>query len=230
MIAERYLWVSIEGTDAVGKSSLLQELKKQLEAESNEFMTVFLDEFSDSPVGDVIRNIIRDHRFFRIGSVQHPMTETVTLYADYLYQFESAFQKYPGQRILFISDRGPYSFLTYQRIRIAKSYPRLSALEIETWIHALFAPIGFPHINLLLVSPVEQIVQRLANREGAPNAEDLRFIEQVQKTYQEIFTHEQRAGKTDMLVLNSLDGNFDEVVTQSMCAIQKAVTDANWIT
>lgn len=228
MITEQYLWVSIEGTDAVGKSNLLQEMRRQLEAASHEFLAVFLDEFSDSPVGDVIRNIIRYHRFFIIGNDHHPLAETAVLYADYLYQFESIFQRHPAQKILFVSDRGPYSFFTYQRLRIEKSHPHLTVTEIEMWIRSLFTPIGFPHVNLLLVSPVEQILQRLANREGAPNDEELRFIERVQETYTEIFSRERQAGKPGLLVIDSLDGNLNEVTTTAMQAVHEALVHNGW--
>lgn len=230
MISEQYLWVSIEGTDAVGKSSILQAMKTQLETTSHEFTVVLLDEFSDSPVGDVIRNIIRYHRFFIIGNVHHPLAETAVLYADYLYQFENVFQRHPGQKILFVSDRGPYSFFTYQRLRIAKSHPHLTVPEIEAWIRSLFAPIDFPHVNLLLVSPIDQIVQRLTSREGAPNDEELQFIEQVQETYKEIFGREQQEGILGLHIIDSIDGNLDEVTTKAMQAVHETIAEAGWTT
>lgn len=225
----QYLWFSIEGTDGVGKSSVLHAIKKLLQERDNEFEIIFLDEFSQSSVGDLIRQIINTNRFFMLGSMHHPLAETLTLCADYLYQFENVLQAQQNQRVLLISDRGPYSFLTYQRARIERAYPHMTTPRVENWIRSLFIPIGFPHGNVLLISPINQIRKRLTRREGEPTEEELKFIEQVQSMYIEIFKKEEQESKNNMLIINNLDGHINSVVNKLMFFLHEALKCAGWM-
>ena len=229
MLSEKYLWVSVEGTDGVGKSTLIREIAQSLQSTQPHVRILVLNEFSRSPIGEVIQKIIDTHRFFILGNTPHRVAETLVLCADYAYQIEEIAQEHSDQRTLLISDRGPYSFLTYQKLRLEKAYSTRSPDEIENWIRMLFLLIGYPYINILLTSPSDHIQQRLANREGAANEEELRFIMQVQETYAEMFRKEQQTGKPHMLILESLNGQFDQVIQTSLHTLHGALRSAGWI-
>ena len=118
----KYFWLSVEGTDAVGKTTLVKKIEAFLKKQKK-IKFAILKEFSNSKVGNLTKQIIDKERFFRLGKVHYPFSETLLLCADFIYQFEKTLLKYSKKDKLFIvSDRGPYSFFTYQLLRIENSY------------------------------------------------------------------------------------------------------------
>ncbi|MDF1498128.1 MAG: hypothetical protein P1P85_02080 [Patescibacteria group bacterium] len=54
---------------------------------------------------------------------------------DFVYQFEDILHQNKNKNNLFIvSDRGPYSFLTYQLLRIKKQHQIPCNFDLEKWI------------------------------------------------------------------------------------------------
>ncbi len=114
-----YFWLAIEGTDGVGKISLLKEIEKFLSIQ-RKINFAIIKEFSDSQVGDLIKDIIKKKKFFSLGEGTHySFSETLLLATDFVYQFEKILSGYSSRKKLFIvSDRGIHSFFTYQLLRI----------------------------------------------------------------------------------------------------------------
>ncbi len=114
IIPKNYFWLSIEGTDGTGKTTLLEKIEAFL---SNQKKTNFaiIKEFSNSRIGNLIKDIINKKKFFCLGNKLHySFSETLLLCADFVYQFEEILSKYSDKKKLFIvSDRGLYSFLIY---------------------------------------------------------------------------------------------------------------------
>jgi thymidylate kinase len=149
IIPYTYFWLSIEGTDAVGKTTLIKKIEVFLKKQKK-IKFAILKEFSNSKVGNLIKQIINKERFFHLGNdrVHYPFSETLLLYADFIYQFEKILSKYSKKDKLFIvSDRGPYLFFTYQLLRIKDKYNVRHPNYLENWLRYIFLPFGMPIVE-----------------------------------------------------------------------------------
>ncbi|MBD3360051.1 MAG: hypothetical protein GF365_05095 [Candidatus Buchananbacteria bacterium] len=61
---KNFYWISIEGTDGVGKTSLIKKLKKTLKNKHKNLNIIIIDEFSNSEIGKIIKSIIKKKIFF----------------------------------------------------------------------------------------------------------------------------------------------------------------------
>lgn len=216
VIPVNYFWLSIEGTDAVGKTMLLEEIEKFLRNQKK-IKFILIKEFSESSLGNLIKDIINKKKFFSLGNRFHyPFAETLLLCADFVYQFEQVLLKNTGRKKLFIiSDRGLYSFLTYQSLRIKHQYrASFNKVNPEKWIRDILKPINKPHFVILLTSPINQIKQRIIERDGSINEQELRFIKKAQKEYRKIL----KGNRQSSIILENRNRKFENVRQK---AIQK---------
>jgi len=215
VIPVNYFWFSIEGTDAVGKTKLLEEIKKFLQSQKK-IKFIVIKEFSNSSLGNLIKDIINKKKFFSLGDRFHyPFAETLLLCADFVYQFEQVLLKNTGRKKLFIiSDRGLYSFLTYQLLRIKHQYRTSIKVNPEMWIRGILKPINKPHFVILLTSPISQIKQRIIERDDSINGQELRFIKKAQKEYRKIL----KGNRQPSIILENRNRKFGNVKQK---AIQK---------
>jgi len=66
IIPSNYFWLSIEGTDAVGKTTLLERIETFLRNQ-RKINFVIIKEFSDSPFGVLIKKIIKEKKYGKTG-------------------------------------------------------------------------------------------------------------------------------------------------------------------
>lgn len=211
-------WLAIEGTDAVGKTQLTHELFSWLRNEHPEIDSMMMDEFSSSPVGRLIKEVINDKTFFMLGDNGHiPIAETLILGSDFMLQQETFNRTTSSnKRGVIISDRGIYSFFVYQGIRLRNSYG--DSTDWEKWIASMFSPIGFPNLTLCLSSPINQIERRLCSRGDKISPESLAFINQAQDEFLRI------GGKSDsrsFVVLKNIDDQFDATFSQAQKVVRE---------
>jgi thymidylate kinase len=218
VIPLNYFWLSIEGTDAVGKTMLLEEIEKFLRNQKK-IKFIVIKEFSSSSLGNLIKNIINKKKFFSLGDrLHHPFAETLLLCADFVYQFEQVLLKNTGRKKLFIiSDRGLYSFLTYQSLRIKYQYQASIRVNPEGWIRDIFKPINKPHFVILLTSPISQIKQRIIERDGSINEQELRFIKKAQGEYRKIL----KGNRQPFIILENRNGEFENVKQKAVQKIEE---------
>ena len=218
VIPVNYFWLSIEGTDAVGKTILLEEIEKFLRNQKK-IRFIVIKEFSSSSLGNFIKDIINKKKFFSLGDGFHyPFTETLLLCADFFYQFEQVLLKNTGRKKLFIiSDRGLYSFLIYQSLRIKSQYQTSIRVNPKEWIEEIFKPINKPHFVILLTSPINQIKQRIIERDGSINEQELRFIKKAQKEYRKIL----KGNHQPSIILENRNGKFESVKQKAIQKIEE---------
>ncbi|MGI5826641.1 MAG: dTMP kinase [Patescibacteria group bacterium] len=211
-------WLAIEGTDAVGKTQLTHELFSWLKSEHPEINSVIMDEFSSSPVGRLIKEVINDKTFFMLGDNEHiPIAETLILGSDFMLQQETISRTIsPNQKGVVISDRGIYSFFVYQGIRLRNSYG--DSTDWEGWITNIFSPIGLPDLTLCLSSPIDQIERRLHNRGDKISPESLAFINQAQDEFLRIGG---KSNSKSFVVLENIDGEFNQTLSQAQKAVRE---------
>ena len=207
-IPKNYFWLSIEGTDATGKTSLLKEIEIFFKKQKITNFAI-IKEFSDSPFGALIQDITHKKKFFSLGDKFHyPFAETLLLCGDFIYQFEKILMKSKNRKKLFIiSDRGLYSFLTYQLLRIKNQYRSSVSHFLEKWIEEIFKPIGFPHLVILLISPIKEIKRRIVERDGFVRKKEIQFIQEVQNEYLKIL----KKFHLPHLTIKNQDGEFEQV-------------------
>lgn len=215
---ERPQWLAIEGTDAVGKTQLTHELFLWLRSEHPEIDSMMMDEFSSSPVGRLIKEVINDKTFFMLGDNEHiPIAETLILGSDFMLQQE-IFNKTTSsnKRGLIVSDRGIYSFFVYQGIRLENSYG--DSIDWEKWITNMFSPIGFPDLTLCLSSPINQIERRLRDRGDEVSPESLAFINQAQDEFLRIGGG---SNSRSFVILENIDDKFSHALSQAKKAVRE---------
>jgi len=174
------LWIAVEGTDAVGKTRLSKELASWLQVQYASIPSQLMDEFSSSPIGRLIQDVVNDKTFFMLGNDRHlPVSETLILASDFIFQRESLIPKNNNSKKgVILSDRGIYSFFTYQGIRLREFYGNKH--DWEKWVEDIFSPVGRPNLTICLTSPIEQIERRLVERGDRVTTESLEFIENAQ--------------------------------------------------
>lgn len=214
IIPRNYFWLSMEGTDGAGKTTLIESIETFLSNQKGIDFAI-IREFSNSPVGALIKNIISETKFFCLGNKFHySFSETLLLCADFVYQFEHVLSKYSNRKKSFIiSDRGPHSFLTYQILRIKHQYHIHNLNYLEKWIKDIFRPLGSPDFVILLTSPIADIKKRIKERDGAIKRNELSFIQEVQKEYLKIF---KETIYPPHLILENRNGNFEHIEREAI--------------
>jgi len=220
VIPKNYFWLSVEGTDGAGKTSLLKEIERFLYTQRKINFSI-IKEFSDSSVGILIKKTIKEKNFFSLGNnFNHSFSETLLLCADFVYQFENILLKYPDKKNIFIfSDRGLHSFLTYQTLRIKYQYNITKPRYLQKWIKNIFQPFGTPDFIILLTSPLSDIKKRIKKRDGYIKTKELRFIDDMQNEYVKII----KKSSIPHIVFKNHSGNFKNVKSEAIEIIKKII-------
>lgn len=198
--------MAIEGTDGVGKTSLTREITFSLKSPHIGKECILLDEFSSSPIGRALSKIIEEKTFFMLGDGEHyPISETLALCSDYIFQVEKITREKRTKDYL-VSDRGILSFLVYQGIRLRDSYGR--SFKWNDWMNSVFAPIPKPDLTICITSPVDQIRRRLEKRGDAVTTNNLKTIVDFQKEFLKILRNQD---SNSYMIVENLDGKLNEV-------------------
>ncbi|NCN08054.1 hypothetical protein GW944_00595 [Candidatus Parcubacteria bacterium] len=214
----RHQWLAIEGADAVGKTKLAQELFMWLKNKYPEINPFLMKEFSFSPIGRLIQEIINDKTFFMLENNKHiPIAETLVLGSDFIFQQEEIAKKDRADRkSVIVSDRGIYSFFVYQGIRLKNVYG--NTIDWYKWIENIFLPIGIPNLTLCLSSPLDQIERRLNERGDKVTPESLDFIDQAQREFLRLGG---QRGSKSFIVLENINGKFDEILNRAQNVVKE---------
>lgn len=216
---KNFFWISIEGTDGVGKTRLSEDLYKYLTKKYTDKKLIFINEFSNSPIGILIKRIISEKNFFKIDKNNHyPLAESLILFADFIFQFEREIlsDNDLDDNIILVSDRGIYSFLVYQKLRIKKMY--FSKFNCEKWINGIFFPIiSYPDITICLSSDIDILKERLLKRKNHTTKDNLKFISDCQKEYLKI-------NKKNYFILEN-NNDFNTVFAKSKNIIDSFLND-----
>lgn len=206
-------WINIEGTDAVGKTSLVKALSQKLSVIYPEIKTVTMSEFSSSPVGVAIQAIIKEKTFFSLSDdVKSPIAETLVLAGDYLSLLEN---KTMDTAQILITDRGKLSFLVYQGIRLAAEYGDITGWQ--KWIRDITTFLREPDLTICLISSMEMIETRLKARGDSVTDSSLEFIESAQK----LFVDQMRHVSEDKGLILENNGTFLELLNKTTTVVIK---------
>ncbi len=86
---EKISWIVIERADGAGKTFLSKKLYSYSRSHHKNKKFILFDESSNSKIGKLIKSIIRDKSFFKLGNnVHYPLAEALALDEDSLYPKE----------------------------------------------------------------------------------------------------------------------------------------------
>jgi dTMP kinase len=182
-------WVSVEGTNGVGKTHLTRALAARLGADC-QLLTELTDAQGEHVAAQVISALsAAGDPFLRTG---HPLTETFALLALKVREHELITQMLPPPAIV-LEDRGVDTVAIYQAAIMLGE----RATEQKTWtlaqqIHEMAAQWRpLPHLTLLITDDLEDCWRRWAEREGTPlNGEQQRLVSRVAGLYYRQAAHE----------------------------------------
>lgn len=176
---ERGKFVSIEGPDGSGKSSVIKELAHLLWNQADRI--VFTREPGGSPIAEVIRELVLDPKH----TAMDPRTEALLIAASRRQHLVETIIPAVQQGKLVISDRFVYSSLAYQgigrKIGVEEVW-KINQFAIEDWM---------PDLTLLIDVPAEVGLERIMTHrthEPVDRLEEagLAFHREVRQTYLDI--------------------------------------------
>jgi len=140
----------LDGIDAVGKSTICQNISEARPVAN-------IGEFSDSPIGEVITEIIEEKRFFTLSEdFASPLADLFLILSDTCLKYEGSSDLVKStDKVACIMDRGIFSAVAYQFARASEFY---DAGELEVLHDAVLdlsllrssAISSAKHINLVL--------------------------------------------------------------------------------
>ncbi len=184
-MAERGMWIAIDGVDAVGKTTQVNTVANSLKARL-EVPVEGIAEFSAFPPGRIITEILEKQRFYALHPEKKtPLADTVFLLSDMLTQYETIIAPTVNAGGIAVSDRGNVSFIAYQALRMEDSGVKFNFDSFQ-WAHSLAQQcLITPDFTVLLTIPEEEMVRRIVQRGEAPPSEaDLSFLVRLNKAIQ----------------------------------------------
>lgn len=175
-------WIALDGTDAVGKSTQVQLLKNKIEEAG--MPALVLPEFSESPLGRTITQIIQEQRFYALHTLKKtPYADTHALIADLVYKIEAEGHDILKQGGVVLSDRGILSLIGYQAKRI-ELHSDIAPVEAVKRLHETIQDsmkhLRLPDHHILLTIDESEMQNRVVGRGETPmTGEDLNFMKEV---------------------------------------------------
>ena len=204
------MFVTIEGPEGSGKSSVTKEVVKMLEAEGHTI--VLTREPGGTPIAEEIRNVILDKK----NTAMDPMTEALLYAASRRQHLVEKVWPLSKEGKIVISDRFLDSSLAYQGGARGLGIDKILAMN-------QYATDGFyPDLTLLFDLDPRIGMQRIAannNREvNRLDLEKIEFHDNVRKTFLELAKR-----FSDRYVVLDASKPFDEVVQDAYRAIKDRI-------
>ncbi len=209
--AKRGLFITLEGTEGAGKSSLILSLSTFLQQKG--FTVLSLREPGGTEIGEEIRAMLKSpERREQIS----PLTELLLMYASRVQLVESRIKPALKRGIMVLCDRHDLSSYAYQGG--GRGIPFETIRAVRT------AALGdfHPDLTLLLDLPVEQGMQRVRARGERDRFEQERldFFERVQRAYL------QAAAQLDYVKVIDSSRSFEEVAQDAVRLTDSALCQA----
>ena len=172
------MFISIEGSEGSGKSTLIDSLKAYFEKLNED--VIFTKEPGGTPEGKLIRDILLDSKL-----TLDPMTEIYLLLSDRVSHVEKLINPALNENKIVISDRYIDSTFAYQ------GAGRKINKEL---IKNIFSTYDFPKTNLTIYLdiPVEEGLNRIQSRSTIDRfeEEEISFFERIREYYLDLCSKE----------------------------------------
>lgn len=167
----------------MGKTTQARRLLSSLKKLGHEVL--FIEEFSDSPMGNAIRCLLQDP-FLRMNeSCPTRFAETLLLLSNSAYQEETIIRPVLLRGKTVVIDRYLDSHICYQIPLILDQYPNISRDDLLHWFDNLFIwTHRLPDITFVLNLPSGDLRERLSRRDDYfYSKQDFNLLLRVAKEY-----------------------------------------------
>jgi len=144
-------WISIDGCEGSGKTTFVNELKKQCPD------LVYVPEFSDSIMGKVLSESVKKDPYIISNSI---IGATLLFISDYFAMVETIIKPNISKGKHVISDRGFSSKIAVNYAVMSESY---DDQIVKTFFLELFKLSPIPDHTIIFDMPFELIKKRLIN-------------------------------------------------------------------
>lgn len=205
MQQQQGLFITIEGTEGMGKSTVISSLAKFLRQQGR--VVLVTREPGGTEIADKIRDIILAHY---VESMQ-PETELLLYFAGRIQHVQTVVLPAINSGKVVISDRFTDASYAYQGGGREISLSKIRLLE-EQFVNDLQ-----PHLTLLLDAPIELGLQRIAARgeKDRIEQENLDFFQRVRVCY-----HQRARDYPERFHLIDATGSMAEVEQAALAIIE----------
>ena len=199
--------IVFEGIDGVGKTTIIDSLKKDLE-EKNEIVR-YIDELTqDSPISDILNKMLSDDPFFMLDKgFPTSIFESLLLAADMHYRQE----KYKYNDGYNLYDRDFLSILSYQKEILKGDYENYMDFYQPFKEIVLF---NLKPIDLLvyIYAPLEVSVSRVAKRDDVEFKESQRkFLQALKMSLENELIPQLEKQNVKILKLDGRDKTYQNI-------------------
>lgn len=160
-------WISVDGVEAAGKTTISDLLCERLGGR-------VAPEFSDAGFGRALQGAVRDTPHFISTSA---LGQSLVFLGDFFEVHGTVVAPTLAEGGTVISDRGYVSKFAYQAAVLESSLPGVA----DALIDRILGLIDPPDLTVYLHAPLEVIRRRLQIRDGSCSAERLAFIATADK-------------------------------------------------
>jgi len=190
------MFVTIEGLDGSGKSTVIDAIKEEY---PNAITTA---EPSELWTGGVVRHCLQDDDI-------DPLTDFYFFMGDRVEHIEKSVRPMYEQGMLVVSDRYADSTRAYQPVGLAKSDHFKTQEEAKIFIEETMAPWNYePDLTIYIDVSVDTAIER---SDGEEKYEKREFLEQVKENYDELVSAER-----DRFVVIDGEQSKEEVARQAL--------------
>ena len=174
--------VSFEGQDASGKTELLHRVNYALRKARYE--TSVVEEFSNSPTGEYLRELLTKDKFLRLQS-KMPTAFSGAMYviADLYYQDEHEIRPKLNEGKIVLKERHVDSLFACEIPKIRDEYPHITTELLNNWMESISTYLYKPDLTFLLIVPEDILLERIRSRGESVSDEDLRIFAEREKIY-----------------------------------------------
>lgn len=199
--------IVFEGIDGVGKTTVIESLKKDLE-EKKEIVR-YVDELTqDSPISDILSKMLSDDPFFMLDKgFPTSIFESLLLAADMHYRQE----KYKYNDGYNLYDRDFLSILSYQKEILKGDYENFMDFYLPFKEIVLF---NLKPIDLLVYiqAPLEVSVSRVSKRDGIDFIESQRkFLQALKNSLESELIPQLETQNVKVLKLDGRDKPYQNI-------------------
>lgn len=174
-------WISVDGVDGVGKTTLAAALATELDAELS-------TEFSDGFLGSALRDaVMRAPNYVTISRT----AQSLAFLGDFFEVYETQVRAVLEAGRSVVSDRGWLSKYAYQLVTLVEEHGDRRARAL---LDASLGLMPRPHLTLYLTASEENIRQRLVLRDGACDDDRMQFVRQTSLAAEGIIEEQSSSG------------------------------------
>jgi dTMP kinase len=149
------VWVSVDGVEGAGKTTLVHALRERIPAACE------VSEFCSSPIGDFLKETVRVHPHIYSDSL---VGQSLIFLGEYWERYDTLIDPQRRSGGVVLSDRGYWCKYAYQYVILERA---IGGPAAETLLSSVFAPMPRPTLTVVLSASIEVIRERLIARGDA---------------------------------------------------------------